>query len=98
MGAHLSTTVAQDRAFMQLIDGKPVDAPSGARIDVLCPSDGEVFASIPSFGAADVDRAVASARLVFSRILAVNPKQRERVAGMVAAAEEAGIPHWSKET
>lgn len=65
MGAHLSTTVAQDRAFMQLIDGKPVDALSGARIDIACPSDGRAFASIPASGAADVDRAVKSARKAF---------------------------------
>ena len=65
MGAHLSTTVAQGRAFMQLIDGKPVDALSGERIDVICPSDGKAFASIPASSGADVDRAVKSARKAF---------------------------------
>lgn len=65
MTAHLSTTVAQDRAFMQVIDGRPADALSGERIDVVCPSDGRPFASIPASGAADVDRAVASARKAF---------------------------------
>jgi len=65
MGADLSTSIAQDRAFMQLIDGKPVDALSGERIDVVCPSDGRVFATIPASGAADVDHAVASARRAF---------------------------------
>jgi aldehyde dehydrogenase (NAD+) len=65
MGSHFSTTVAQDRAFMQLIDGKSVDALSGERIDVASPSDGEVFASIPASGEADVDRAVRSAHKAF---------------------------------
>ncbi|MGE0502805.1 MAG: aldehyde dehydrogenase family protein [Rhizobiaceae bacterium] len=65
MGAHLSTTVAEGRAFMQLIDGKSVDALSGERIDVACPSDGKVFASIPASGKADVDRAVKAARKAF---------------------------------
>jgi len=65
MGTHLSRTVAEGRAFMQLIDGKPVDALSGERIDVVCPSDGKVFASIPASGKADVDRAVRSARKAF---------------------------------
>jgi aldehyde dehydrogenase (NAD+) len=65
MGAHLSTTVAQDRAFMQIVDGKAVDSLSGERIDVVSPSDGKVFASIPSSGAADVDRAVKAARRAF---------------------------------
>ncbi len=65
MGSHLSTTVAQGRAMMNVIDGRAQDALSGERIDVACPSDGEVFASIPASGAADVDRAVQSARTAF---------------------------------
>lgn len=65
MGAHLSTTVAQGRAFMQFIDGGPVDALSGERIEVFCPSDGKVFASIPAAGRQDVDRAVRAARQAF---------------------------------
>ena len=65
MTRHLSTTVAQNAAFMNLIDGKSVDALSGVRIDVLAPSSGEVFASIPASGAADVDRAVRSASRAF---------------------------------
>lgn len=65
MGAPLSTTIAQDRAFMQLIDGKAVDSLSGTRINVVCPSDGKVFASIPASGDADVARAVEAARRAF---------------------------------
>lgn len=65
MGSHLSTTVAEGLAFMNLIDGRPADALSGERIDVACPSDGKVFASIPASGAADVDRAVKAARRAF---------------------------------
>ena len=55
MGQHLSRTVAEGVAFMQLIDGQPADALSGERIDVASPSDGKVFASIPSAGQADVE-------------------------------------------
>ncbi|MEP9370764.1 aldehyde dehydrogenase family protein [Mesorhizobium sp. KR1-2] len=65
MGTHLSTTVAEGRAFMQLIDGRQVDALSGERIDVFCPSDGKVFASIPAAGKADIDLAVQAARRAF---------------------------------
>lgn len=65
MTAHLSVTVAEGRAFMQVIDGKSLDAVSGERIDVVCPSNGKVFASIPASGAADVDRAVQAARRAF---------------------------------
>lgn len=65
MGTHLSRTVAEGRAFMQLIDGRPADTLSGERVDVIRPSDGKVFASIPASGKADVDRAVRSARKAF---------------------------------
>jgi aldehyde dehydrogenase (NAD+) len=65
MGAHLSTTIAEGRVFMQLVDGNPVDSLSGGRIDVACPSDGRIFASIPASGEADVDRAVGAARRAF---------------------------------
>ncbi|TAN00401.1 MAG: aldehyde dehydrogenase family protein [Rhizobiaceae bacterium] len=65
MGTHLSGTVAEGLAFMQVIDGKKADSLSGERIDVRCPSDGKVFASIPASGAADVDRAVNAARRAF---------------------------------
>ena len=44
---------------------KPVDSLSGERIDVVCPSDGLAFASIPASGKADVDRAVQAARAAF---------------------------------
>ncbi len=48
-----------------IVDGQHVDAASGARIEMLCPSDGEVFATIPRGGQEDVDRAVAAARRAF---------------------------------
>lgn len=65
MGAHLSTEIAEGRVFMQVVDGSPVDSLSGERIDVVCPSDGKVFASVPASGNADVDRAVKAARRAF---------------------------------
>ncbi|WEX08825.1 aldehyde dehydrogenase family protein [Chelativorans sp. AA-79] len=61
----LSRTVAEGRAFKQVIDGRMVDGASGERIDVACPSDGRVFASIPASNATDVDRAVRAARRAF---------------------------------
>lgn len=65
MGMPLSRTIAEGTAFMNLIDGRPTDSLSGARIDVACPSDGRVFSSIPASGAADVERAVLAARRAF---------------------------------
>ncbi|MGH6761865.1 MAG: aldehyde dehydrogenase family protein [Phyllobacterium sp.] len=65
MGHHLSTTVAEGIAFMNIVDGQTVEAGSGERIDVVCPSDGEIFASIPACEAEDVDKAVRAARQAF---------------------------------
>lgn len=65
MGTHSATTIAQGEALMQIVDGQKVDALSGRRIDVVCPSDGQVFASIPAAGEADVDRAVKAAHRAF---------------------------------
>jgi len=61
----LLRTVAEERAALNVIGGKMVGAKSGARIEVACPSDGRVFASIPRGETADIDAAVASARHAF---------------------------------
>ena len=61
----LLRTVAQDRAALNIIAGKMVGAQSGARIEIACPSDGKVFASIPRSGQSDVDAAVRAARQAF---------------------------------
>ena len=65
MGSQGRQAPAQTLAYMNLIDGKPADALSGERIDVVSPSNGEVFATIAASGAADVDRAVKAARKAF---------------------------------
>jgi aldehyde dehydrogenase (NAD+) len=56
---------ASRRAFRQMIGGKSVAARSGGEIEVVCPSDGAVFATIPASGEADVDLAVRAARTAF---------------------------------
>lgn len=47
------------------IGGNRLEAADGRRIDVVDPSTGEVFASIPRSGAGDVDLAVRTAREAF---------------------------------
>ncbi len=47
------------------IGGKWLDALSGETFDVVDPATTEVIASVPSAGAADVDRAVSAARAAF---------------------------------
>ena len=48
-----------------VIGGAKVEAADGRVLDVLCPSDGRVFARIARSGAEDVARAVAAARKAF---------------------------------
>jgi acyl-CoA reductase-like NAD-dependent aldehyde dehydrogenase len=50
------------KVFDSWIDGRSHQAQDGARLDVICPSDGKIFASIPRCRFADVDLAVRSAR------------------------------------
>ena len=63
MGAHLSRTVGEGRAFMQIIgrQGGRFAVRASASTSSARPT-GMVFASIPASGKADVDRAVRAAR------------------------------------
>ncbi len=65
MDGHLSTAIAEGVAFRQVIGGMSVDSVSGARMDVVSPSTGQVFASVPASGLDDVDKAVKAAREAF---------------------------------
>jgi aldehyde dehydrogenase (NAD+) len=50
---------------LNLVGGKRVPAADDRTIDVVCPSDGTLFAAIARSGAADVDAAVKAARAAF---------------------------------
>ncbi len=56
---------AAEGHYLAIIDGKHVEAASGRRLDMVAPSDGQVFASIPRCGAEDIDRAMTAARRAF---------------------------------
>ena len=51
--------------FSNFIHGQEVAAKDGSTIDVVCPSDGKVFATIPRSGPQDVELAVTAARHAF---------------------------------
>jgi len=53
--------------YKMYIDGQFVDAENGDRSNSINPFNGEVIASIPCGGAADVNKAVAAARCAFDR-------------------------------
>ncbi|MBU3071388.1 aldehyde dehydrogenase family protein [Aestuariicella sp. G3-2] len=61
----MTELASTDLAFNNIIDGKLVAASDGATIDVLSPSNGQVFASISRSSQLDVDKAVKSARRAF---------------------------------
>jgi 4-guanidinobutyraldehyde dehydrogenase/NAD-dependent aldehyde dehydrogenase len=63
------------------VDGKYVPAQSGAQFDCVSPIDGKVIAKVASTDAADVERAVASARRAFERGVWSRqaPRERKRV-------------------
>ena len=50
-----------------IVDGEWREAYSGEWLEVVSPSDGAVFATIPRGGARDIDAAVAAARAAFTR-------------------------------
>lgn len=70
------------------IDGRFVDAQSGKTFDCVSPRDGRVIAQVAEGDAADIDRAVASARAVFEKgsWSQMAPARRKRV--LLAFAEK----------
>jgi aldehyde dehydrogenase (NAD+) len=87
-------SAAEPKHYRSLIDGRHVDALSGERIDVVAPSDGQVFATIPRGKAADIDRAMVAARRAFTDgpWAAMAPSDRGRIlmklSGLIAANHE----------
>ncbi len=57
---------AQNSACMNIIDGRLCDAKSGRRMDVVSPSDGIVFTTMPESDADDIDTAVRAAHTAWS--------------------------------
>ncbi|MGE8260336.1 MAG: aldehyde dehydrogenase [Stenotrophomonas sp.] len=72
------------------IDGRYVDAASGARFDCISPIDGRVLGQVADCDAQDVERAVAGARRAFyaGHWSQASPAQRKRVLLALAALVE----------
>ena len=60
-----------------LIDGRSVDAVSGATYDVVNPATGQAYATAPASGTEDVDRAMAAADRAFDTWGETTPKERQ---------------------
>ncbi len=59
--------VAPLKAYENFIGGRSLPAADGRSLEVFCPSDGKVFATIARSGKADVDAAVHAARKAFDQ-------------------------------
>jgi betaine-aldehyde dehydrogenase len=78
--------------FHNIVDGKPVPAADGRTLDVTNPATGEVYATAPLSGAADVDAAYRSARRAFDEGWRdTTPSERmNALLAMAATVEEHG--------
>lgn len=74
------------RHVRNVIDGKPVQADSGATTELLDPCTGKIFASAPVSAAADVDAAYRAAERAFEQWRATTPAHRQR--GLLRLADE----------
>ncbi|MBD3004246.1 gamma-aminobutyraldehyde dehydrogenase [Streptomyces sp. 5-10] len=71
------------------IDGEYTDAADGRRLEVTDPVTGEVYATSPRSGAADVDAAMAAAASAFPTWRDATPSTRQRLLLKIADAVEA---------
>ncbi len=79
--------------YHAIIDGRREEAISGRRLDVVAPSDGRVFASIPRGHAEDINRAMKAARRAFEGPWGrMAPAERGRIlmrlSGLIATEHE----------
>ncbi|WP_327173997.1 gamma-aminobutyraldehyde dehydrogenase [Streptomyces sp. NBC_01335] len=75
--------------FRNYIDGASVDAADGRTLDVVDPTTGDVYATSPLSGQADVDAAMAAAAAAFPVWRDTTPAVRQRALLRVADAMEA---------
>ena len=78
---------AEVKRYLSFIGGEFAPARAGATIDVVSPSDGRVFATIPRGTAEDVDDAVSAARQAFDKGIwrDMAPADRGRVLSRLSA-------------
>jgi betaine-aldehyde dehydrogenase len=77
------------RKFQNFINGKYVDALSGAKTEVINPSTGQVYATAPLSDSADVDTAMSAAAAAFDEWRETTPSERQRALLKIADSIEA---------
>ena len=70
--------MSEKKAFHNIIDGKVQPSSSGAMMDIVNPSTGEVYASAPNSDAHDVDQAFRAAGDAFQKWRWTTPSERQR--------------------
>jgi betaine-aldehyde dehydrogenase len=81
--------VADNTVFTNLVNGERVGAADGRTLDVVDPTTGEVYATSPLSGPADVDAAVAAASTAFETWRDATPATRQLALLKIADAIEA---------
>ncbi|PBC60088.1 gamma-aminobutyraldehyde dehydrogenase [Streptomyces sp. Tue6028] len=81
--------MSEIRTLRNYIDGRFVDAEDGRTLPVVDPTTGEVYASSPLSGAADVDAAMTAAAAAFALWRDSTPSTRQRLLLRVADVVEA---------
>ncbi|GAA3463122.1 gamma-aminobutyraldehyde dehydrogenase [Saccharothrix longispora] len=76
-------------AFANFVDGKQCPAADGRELDVVDPTTGEVYATSPLSGQADVDAAVGAAARAFESWRWTTPAERQRALLRIADALDA---------
>jgi betaine-aldehyde dehydrogenase len=80
--------MASSRTLRNFVNGAWTDAADGATLDLVDPSTGQVFATAPRSGAADVDAAVRAATDAFESWRDATPSERQRALLRIADAIE----------
>ncbi|WP_428951213.1 gamma-aminobutyraldehyde dehydrogenase [Streptomyces sp. cg35] len=75
-------------AFRNFIDGAFAEAADGRTLDIVDPTTGEVYATSPLSGAAEVDAAMAAAARAFQAWRDATPADRQRALLRIADAME----------
>ena len=70
--------MSEKKVFHNIIDGEVQASASGAMMDVINPSTGEVYASAPNSDAQDVDQAFQAAGRAFEKWRWSTPSERQR--------------------
>jgi betaine-aldehyde dehydrogenase len=80
--------MSEKQVFHNIIDGEVQASASGAMMDILNPSTGEVYASAPNSDARDVDQAFQAAARAFEKWRWSTPSERQRALLRLADAIE----------